>query len=274
MRLKLISCEVFYREMCAAVARSTNEVDAEFLPKGLHDIGSKRMLERIQAVVDRVECGGERGKYEAVLLGYGLCSNGLAGLEARSAPLVLPRAHDCITLFLGSRERYLEHFNQSPGTYFQTSGWIERSEIAADLRQLSIATEMGMSLSHEELVEKYGEDNARFLEEELLNYRRRYTQITFIEMGVEPDSRFEDASMAEAERRGWKFEKVKGDPSLIQRLVDGKWDAADFLVVPPGSSVAAAHDESIVRVAPHSGAGRSAGRSAQPPGAVPGASTP
>jgi len=40
VRLKLISCEIFYREMCAAVARSPHLVDIEFLPKGLHDIGS------------------------------------------------------------------------------------------------------------------------------------------------------------------------------------------------------------------------------------------
>ncbi len=43
MRLKLIACEIFYRELCAAVARSVNQVDVEFLPKGLHDIGQAGM---------------------------------------------------------------------------------------------------------------------------------------------------------------------------------------------------------------------------------------
>ena len=47
MRLKLISCEVFYREMCAVLARSPNEVDVEFLSKGLHSLNSSSMLERI-----------------------------------------------------------------------------------------------------------------------------------------------------------------------------------------------------------------------------------
>ena len=42
MRLKLIACEVLYRELCAAVARSVNQVDLEFLPKGLHDKGVAR----------------------------------------------------------------------------------------------------------------------------------------------------------------------------------------------------------------------------------------
>ena len=44
MQLKLIACEIFYREMCAAVARSPNQVDVEFLPKGLHDIGAEGLV--------------------------------------------------------------------------------------------------------------------------------------------------------------------------------------------------------------------------------------
>ena len=61
-----------------------------------------------------------------MLFGYGLCGMGLVGLTARPKPVVIPRAHDCITLFLGSRERYLEYFNAHPGVYFKTTGWIER----------------------------------------------------------------------------------------------------------------------------------------------------
>ena len=38
---------------------------------------------------------------------------------------------------------------------------------------------------------KYGEDNARFLYEELCNMTRHYRKLTFIEMGIEPDDRFE-----------------------------------------------------------------------------------
>jgi hypothetical protein len=55
MRLKLISCEIFYREMCAAVARSPNQVDVEFLPKGLHDSGAVLMLDRLQAALNAVD---------------------------------------------------------------------------------------------------------------------------------------------------------------------------------------------------------------------------
>lgn len=242
MRLKLISCEVFYREMCAAVARSPNQVDIEFLPKGLHDLGASEMRARVQAVVDAVETS----RYDAIIMGYGLCNNGLHGIVAPSIPMVFPRAHDCITLFLGGKDRYLEYFNLNPGTYFKTSGWIERGNVGEELKQLSIGYLTGMDQSFEELVERYGEDNARYLYETLGNDKKNYGQFTFIEMGVEPDERFEEQTRREANEHGWTFKKEQGDMSLIQRLVDGQWGEQDFLAVHPGQRVKARYDDGII----------------------------
>lgn len=242
MRLKLIGCEILYREVCAAVARSPNQVDAEFLPKGLHDIGAGGMLERLQASLDATD----ESKYQAVLLGYALCGNGIAGLTARSRPVVVPRGHDCITLFLGSKERYLDYFQSHSGVYFKTTGWIERGEGLEQLNRPALRDKTGVGYTYEELAGKYGADNAQYLWEQLGNYTRNYGQLTFIEMGIEPDDRFERATRDEAARRGWKFEKIRGDLSLIQRLVDGQWDADSFLVVPPGWRVVAKYDEGIL----------------------------
>jgi hypothetical protein len=243
LHLKLIACEILYREMCAAVARSVNQVDVEFVPKGLHDIGQAGMSARLGEIVSAVD----ESKYEAVLLGYGLCSNGLLGLAARTIPLVIPRAHDCITLFLGSKERYLDYFQTHAGVYFKTSGWIERGEGLNQYHQDSIQRLSGMTQSYDELVAKYGEDNARFLYDQLCNMTRNYNGLALIEMGIEPDDRFERHARQQAAERGWTFEKLAGDMSLIQQLVDGPWDADRFLVVPPGGRVAASYDEKIIR---------------------------
>jgi len=99
MNLKLLACEILYRETCAAIARSRNRVDVEFLPKGLHDLGQEGMNRRLQDELAAVD----GSQYDAVLFGYGLCSNGLVGLAATRIPLIVPRAHDCMTLFLGSK---------------------------------------------------------------------------------------------------------------------------------------------------------------------------
>ena len=246
MRLKLISCEIFLREFCAAVSRSPHTIDVEFLPKGLHDIGCAEMLARLQAAVDRVESG----RYEALLLGYALCNNGIAGLAARAIPIVIPRAHDCITLFLGSGRRYLEYFHSHPGVFFQTTGWVERGTDRGGLTQLSIQRKTGLDYSYEELVEKYGEDNARYLRDELLDFTKQYRQFTFIEMGVEPDDRFECQVMQDAAARGWDYEKVRGDLSLIRRFVDGDWNEREFLIVPPGCRVRPTYGDDIISTSP------------------------
>ena len=99
-KLKFIGCEIVYREACHLAAVAPGRVDVEFLRKGLHDLETADMAQRIQAAIDAVEA---EGGYDAILLGYARCNDGLAGVTARSVPLVIPRAHDCITLFFGSR---------------------------------------------------------------------------------------------------------------------------------------------------------------------------
>jgi hypothetical protein len=246
LNVKLIACEILYRELCAAVARSVHRVDLEFLPKGLHDIGQAGMSRRLQEAVSAVD----ESKYEAIVLGYALCSNGLVGLTARSIPLVLPRGHDCITLFLGDRQRYLDYFRAHPGAYYKTSGWIERGSDLSQYHLDSIQKTSGMTQTYEELVAKYGEDNGRFLYDQLCDMTRNYSQFTFIRMGIEPDDRFERQARAEAESRGWKFEVLQGNMELLQRLVDGPWDADRYLVVPPGHRVVPSYDDTIIKAEP------------------------
>jgi hypothetical protein len=246
MKYRLISCEVLYRELCYAISRSPHQIDLEFLPKGLHDIGCAGMLGRLQTAVDAVDTS----RYDAILMGYGLCNHGITGLRAPAIPLVVPRAHDCMTLFLGSKERYLQYFNDNPGTYFLTTGWIERGEATGELKQLSIQSQSGMDMTYEQLVEKYGEDNAKFLWDQLCDQTKHYKHMTFIEMGIEPDDSFRAAAGEKAAEHDLAFQQVKGDMRLIHNLVNGRWDERDFLQVPPGWKVVAKLDENIISAEP------------------------
>jgi Protein of unknown function (DUF1638) len=246
MRLKLLSCEIFLREFCACVARSPHTVDVEFLPKGLHDIGAEAMRGQLQAALDRVD----EQAYDAILLGYGLCNNGIAGLAARQKPLVVPRAHDCITLFMGSAARYMDYFHNHPGVYFKTTGWVERGDSDGELSQLALGRRLGLKATYEELVARYGEDNARYLWQEFGNLEKHYGQFTFIEMGVEPGPEFEQRVREEAAERGWKFEKLAGDMGLMERLVNGDWNEEEFLIVPPGFRIVAKYNEGVIAAEP------------------------
>lgn len=245
MRLRLIACEVFHRELCHLVACSPHQVDLGFLPKGLHDLGRQGMSARLQQAIDELE---DPVRYEALLLGYGLCNNGTIGLVARKLPLVIPRSHDCIGLFLGSARRYRDCFEADPGTYYLTSGWIERGEPTDDLKALSVQRRSGLDLTYAELVECYGEDNARYLAE-TLHQGKHYGQYTFIGMGIPGEERFAALAREQAVQRGWRFRKEAGDLGWLRALVDGEWDEERFLRLQPGQRSVAVHDGRLLAAA-------------------------
>ena len=210
MRFKLLACEIFRREIASLTADSSHEVDVEFLPQELHVIGRVRMKKRLTEYLAAVN----EDRYDAVLLAYALCSGGIAGLAAGKIPLVVPRAHDCITLFLGSREKYQDYFFANGGTYFMTTGWFEQ-------------------------------DNALNYDIDMMPF---YTKLAFIETGTEPDGSFERRAREAAGERHWEFEKITGDLSLLRRLIGGDWDN-DFLVVPPGRQIQAAYNDDVIEFA-------------------------
>jgi Protein of unknown function (DUF1638) len=242
MKLKLIACEVLTREMWFAAARSPHQVDVEFLPKGLHDLGATAMRERLQTLLDQEEAG----RHDAILLGYGLCGNGVAGLTATKAQLVIPRAHDCITLLLGSKERYQEYFDRNPGVYFRSTGWLERGEDQGQETLHAVRGRPGQGQTLDELVARYGEENGRYLYDELNAYRRTYRKLTYISTGLEPDGSFEAQAHEEAAAKNWRFESISGSLRLFERLVCGQWDERDFLLVPPGWRVTATYDGKVM----------------------------
>jgi hypothetical protein len=242
MRYQLVCCEVLFREMCHAMVKTPHQVNVQFLPKGLHDFGGAKMCSAIQECVDQASLQSP----DAVLLGYALCGNGLHGLIAREVPLVLPRAHDCIALLMGSRHEYQVYFDSHPGTYFRSTGWLERGKTLDP----AIRMKTGVTTSLDDLINKYGDENGRYLFEEMNRYRESYSRLTFIETGLEPDARFENEARAEAEARRWEFEKIPGSLRLFHNLVNGVWPADDFLTVPPGHRVVARYDEAIIHAEP------------------------
>lgn len=236
MRLKLIACEVLLRELCHAIARSPHQVDFEFLPKGLHDLGGAEMSKHIQKQIDAVD----PARHDTIALGYALCGNGLHGIKARSIPLILPRAHDCIALLMGSRERYQEYFDANPGVYFRSTGWLERGKSLEQVNPLSQSLEF--------LIEKYGEDNGRYLYEEFHSYRRSYRRLTFIETGLEGSPAFEEQARREAVDKSWEFSKLPGSLAWFEALLSGVWDEDLFLVVPAGAQIRASFTDQVVKL--------------------------
>ncbi len=247
-RFKFIGCEILYREACRLAALCPHRVDVEFLLKGLHDLPRQEMLAKLQSAVDATD---PALGYEAILLGYARCNDGLAGLRARAIPLVIPRAHDCITLFFGSRSAYKEYFDRHPGTYFLTTGWLERNKFGETgysrpaYGMEGVMAKLGLTEPYDVMVAKYGKENADFIVESLGGWLKHYSRSLYLEMGVCDETPFIASAREEAQGRGWEFELRKGDWSLLEKLFDGRWDE-EFVIVPPGGTLVARNDERIL----------------------------
>ena len=237
---KLIGCEIMFREICLCASRSINIVDLEFMPKELHDIGEKDMSAKLQERINAVDVN----KYNAILLCYGLCNNGIKGLHSK-IPLVVSRAHDCITLLMGSKEKYSDYFFNNPGTFFKSSGWIERDRNPNE-NENSVTSKLGMDIDFDD----YDEEEAEYLKSFLGSWDKNYSKYTYIDTGTGDSSFYEDEISKLAIERGWSFEKMNGNVCLIQDLMDGKWDLNKFLVVPPCNKITVTHGNDIVSYEP------------------------
>jgi hypothetical protein len=245
--LRVIACEIAFRELCYTAARSRNLIDLEFLTQGHHDKPCQGRLE-VQARIDAVPTG----KYDAIVLGYGLCSNILAGLTSAHTRLVIPRAHDCITFFLGSKQRYQELFDANPGTYYYTSGWLEcrqrRGTTEADGSDIFMPahSQAGISAAYEQWVKKYGEEKARYLVEAMGEWSAHYTRGVLIDYEFTKPLGLRERVQKICADRGWEFAEIAGDLGMFQRLLDGEWKEQEVLVLQPNQKVVATYDEAII----------------------------
>ena len=240
MRLKCLACEVLARPLYLSVAQSPHIVDVELFQRGLHNtppILRGRLQERIDAAAGQ--------GYDAVVMAYGLCGQATAGLTAKDVPVVVPRAHDCITIFLGGRERYNAEFEKQPGTYWYALDYMERDDGIGGSMSMGSGTGSEGQAVYDEYVEKYGKENADYLMEVMGAWQAHYKRAAYIDMGVGDGSKIEQRARDDASRRGWVFEKVTGDMVLVRRLVFGDWEK-DFLVLQPGEQLKMTYDEGVI----------------------------
>ena len=143
---------------------------------------------------------------------------------------------------MGSRHRYEEYFGENPGVFFRSTGWLERGR---DIQQ-AYHDRAGGGYGPGELIDRYGEENGRYLYAEFTRYQSAYKKLTYIQTGLEPDGSHEAAARAEAAARGWEFSKIEGSLTLFRRLLAGDWGKEDFLVVRPGWRVCVRYDDQVI----------------------------
>lgn len=241
MRIKLIGCKVFTREMYRLCSVSPNRIEIVWMPTRLHTNPQKELAPALQEMIDRVETG-EDAECDAICLGYGLCSMGIVGLHSSRFPLVVPRVHDCITLLLGSRERYQELFDaHSGGIYWYSAGWIEQFKTPG--------RGYDEQARYMDYVERFGEDNAQYLIETEREWTKNYDCAVLIRWNDIDRSEYADFTRRAAQEGGLDYLEETGSDCLLKKMTDGNWDD-DFLIVPPGHRIVYTGDERLIDCVP------------------------
>ncbi|GAB4531314.1 MAG: DUF1638 domain-containing protein [Anaerolineae bacterium] len=217
----ILACRVM-QSLIEPHLRDDEPIPTTYMDYGLH-IWPEKMTPALQSQLDALP------QPSLVLIGYGLCGNGLNGLKAGPHTLIIPRADDCITILLGSYQAYIRAFREEPGTYYLTKGWLESgSDPLKEYRQY---------------VARYGEENADALIDIMY---RRYKRLCFVAHTQADLDEYRPQAMEVAQfcarRWGMTYEERLGSDGLIRRLLEAGRRAEDlgddFIVVPPGGTVA------------------------------------
>jgi hypothetical protein len=214
--LVVIACRVF-EGILEKYLPEDHRNDIEFLDYGLHST-PKRLKDVIQTWIDSLE------QPSLVMLGYGLCGNGLDGIHAGRHILLVPRTDDCIALLLGSYQAYRREFDAVPGTYYLTKGWLESGSNPLQ--------------EYQEYVQKYGTATSDWIMDQQY---RHYQRIALVAHSQEDLDHYRSRAKQVAEycqRWGLRYEEIQGSDEYLRRLVETALNLekanSDFNVVPPG----------------------------------------
>lgn len=236
-RLSVIACPSLRPELETLAESCNGEISFQHLEMALHERSAEALRGALQNAIDiTTDC-------DAIAIGYGLCNRGVVGVFARDIPLVLPRAHDCIGLLLGSSKRYIEALESEPRTYFQSAGWLRA---ARDERQAEFTFGPNSNVRFERLAARYGEEAATYLMGELEGFTKHYKRLAYIATGVPASTMAEAEARNIAAARGLQYHRLEGDTGWLRRLLEGVWSSREFLVVRRGRSVGLASGDRLI----------------------------
>ena len=233
----LLACGVFEQEIALHAHGATHIAETRFFEMGLHD-RPDQLRATLQENLDAVDA---RADIAAVVLAYGLCGRGTVGLHPLRHKLVIPRAHDCIAVFMGSKEAYAEHQHRCPACYYYTPGWNRGRRVPGPER---------LEATRAELAAKFEPDDVEFVIESERETWAMHDTATYLDLGTADAEAEADYARKCAGWLSWKFEHLRGDPKLLHDLLWGNWDSKRFQIIEPGMKLGHAPDETIMRAEP------------------------
>ena len=247
MYYKLIACSVLQREFALLASKCSNTIDITTVRQQYHEVPTT-LTQMLQAEIDRIDSNTDphtndltRRDIDAILLGYGLCSNAIVGLHSKKYRIVIPKAHDCATLVMGSKEAYQEYFETFKGSYFFTRGWYELGAFDTD-------DERRLNQMRQFYMEKYEDEE---IVDELMSMEKEmtanYKYITYVEWPGLSDEASIQCAKDSCAQRGWTYNHMMGSSRLLEDLLEGRWDADKFLILEPGETAAPSYDSLVIK---------------------------
>ena len=246
MYYKLIGCKIFEREIASVAYNCRNTLDVTLMRQRLHNT-PELLKAALQEELDLIDENRHRFSndtsvrdYDAVLIAYGLCANAIVGLKSRKYPLVIPRAHDCVTLIMGNKNDYSSYHKDNPGSFYYWPG-------AMDLREID--DEDNYARRYQMYLDRYegDEERAQTIMEIEAGMTVNYDGLTYISWDGLEFPEYEMAARRRAQEKDWEYRAFTGNNNLFRKLVDGDWDSDSFLVVHPGHSARPTYDADIIR---------------------------
>lgn len=215
----ILACQIF-ESMLTDLLPEGLAGEITYFDYGLHRLPSN-LTWTLQEAIDHIE------QPSLVVVGYGLCGNGLDGIKARQHTLLIPRADDCITMLLGSHKAYMREFEAEPGTYYLSKGWLESG--SHPLKE------------YHEISEKYGPDDADWIMDQQYQHYSRLALVAHKQEDLDKYRPEAEEVARYCERWGYRYEEILGSDVYVRRLIEvaAAIDKADkdFVVVPPGGEI-------------------------------------
>ena len=210
----IVACRIMQPEL-EKIKLHYDGVEIRYLDQGLH-MTPKKMAPVIQEQIDLVT-----GDFDEIVLGYGLCANGIVGVQARKEGLYVPRSHDCIALFMGSFEAYRTAIKQRPGTFYLTAGWIEDRKDP-------------LSYMEDRYVPRMGREMAEWgMKEEL----KHYSHFVLLDTGVGNQDQMRKKMIENAKFFEKEYEEIPGSLGLLKKIIMEPLRDNDFIFIEPGGSI-------------------------------------
>jgi hypothetical protein len=215
----VIACQVL-QSMLEQLLPQDLAKQVTFMDYGLHRVPSK-MTWSLKDAIDSIQ------EPSLVMLGYGLCGNGLNGIKAGNHTLLVPRTDDCISILLGSRQAYMREFEAVPGTYYLSKGWLESG--SHPLKE------------YETYVEKYGAAEAEWIMDQQYQHYERLVLVAHSEADMDKYRPQAQEVARYCERWNMRYQEILGSDDYVRRLVEVATALdtvdGDFLVIPPGGEI-------------------------------------